>query len=250
MSNKVAKGFRSPKVSFLGKFGSKFGSNKVEPTRSIPLSSARSILNVVSALGGEKSADWAAGCMEMEKLEIEEAESDLQESLEAGDREGIADAYSRMFGSYSAIKHPDTVEMGNKSVAAAIDAYGAGSLQHAEELSMFAVHYEFNGQSALARQARDESVNIFEKTAGVNRFIEALESVFTSYSPEYDGDALEAFARRGIAFVKAHSKPGTKDYRQNMEYLNDMLETAHDIPIPMEERIRNTAKLFPLFGNI
>lgn len=231
MSNKVAKGFRSPKVSFISNY---FGKAPARPKPSVDIS---------PALAVSKTDSFMAGLVEITEAEIKDLMSELQEAVDEDDKEGIASAYSQLFGAYSSIKRPDTLEMGAKSLAAAIAAYGAGSLQHAEELSMFAVHYEHNGEPEKARKVRAESIDIFEKTAGVDRFIEALESVFTAESEEHDGDALEAYARRGIAFVEARCKRGTKDYKENMSYLRQMLETAHDEPISREERMQNTMVL-------
>lgn len=231
MSNKVAKGFRSPKVSFISNY---FGKAPSQPKPRVAISPAVAV---------SKTDGFMAGLVEVTEAEIKDLMIELQEFVDEDDKEGIASAYSQLFSAYSSIKHAGTLEMGAKSLAAAIAAYGAESLQHAEELSMFAVHYEYNGEPEKARKVRAESIDIFEKTASVDRFMEALESAFTAESEEHDGDALEAYARRGIAFVEARCKRGTKDYKENMSYLEEMLETAHDEPISREEKMHNTMVL-------
>jgi hypothetical protein len=190
---------------------------------------------------------WGSGLFgaPMDRSIEEMAWRALELAVESGDKDKIAKSYRHLFYLYCEFNHPDSLTVGAKSVAAAVEAYGHSSAEVGEELAMLSVVHEFNNNHDLAMKVRDEAIEIFEKVSTTERLFEALELAICSACDMGRGDKAEEYARRGICLVKERCKKGSDEYIENMEYFEHMLETAHEPPIPIEEQRRQLFAMFP-----
>lgn len=169
----------------------------------------------------------------------------VQLAIESGDKFKIAKSYRHLFYLYSEFNHPNSLPTGIKSVAAALSAYGPSTAEVGDEVCMLAWVYEVNNKYDLAIAARDASIKIFEKGGTTDRLFEALENAIGSASDMGRGDKAEEYARHGIRLVKKRCKKGSYEYKDSMEYFEEMLATAHDPPLPIEEQRRQLLEMFP-----
>ncbi len=178
--------------------------------------------------------------------EIEEiALRGVRLAVGSGDKDKIANSCRQLFYLYSEFNHPDTRAAGYKSLAAAVNAYGQSTAEVGEEIAMLSVFHEYNNEHDQALKLRDASIKIFEKESSTKRIFEALEMAICSASDHGRGDKVEEYARCGIRVVKERCKIGSDEYTDNMDYFEQMLDTAYDPPVPIEEQRRQLFSMFP-----
>lgn len=169
----------------------------------------------------------------------------LQLAFESGDKDKIAKSYRHLFYLYCEFNHPDSLTVGIKSVVAAVDAYGHSTAEVGEEVAMLAVVHEFNNNHDQAIAARDATIKIFQKGGTTGRLFEALENAICCASDMGRGDKVEEYARHGIRLVSERCNEGSDEYIEYMEYFEQMLESAHEPPVPIEVQQQQLLSMFP-----
>ena len=190
---------------------------------------------------------WGSGLFgaPMDKEVEEMALRAIELAFEDGNKEKIAKSYRHLFHLYCEFNHPDSLTVGFETMAAAVKAYGPSTAEVGEELAMIACVHDSNNNHELAMKARDESIKIFEKSSTTERLFEALEMAISSASDIGRGDKVEEYARHGIRIVRERFIKGSEEYKDNLDYFRQMLDTAHDPPVPIEEQRRQLFAMFP-----
>jgi tetratricopeptide (TPR) repeat protein len=192
-----------------------------------------------------ESEGWGSGLFgaPLDK-EIEEvALRAVKLANETNDAEKIAKSYRHLFYLYCEFNHPQSLAVGYKSVIAAARAYGTATPEVGEEVAMLADVHEFIKNFDQAIIARDATIKIFRKNGTDERLFEALESAIDAASDMGRPEKVEEYARCGIRLVKQRCKKGSDDYETNMDYFKQMLATANDPPVPIEEQRRQLQAL-------
>lgn len=174
----------------------------------------------------------------------------IELAFKSEDKVKIAKSYRQLFYFCSEFNHPDTLEIGLSSVDLAVEAYGSLSAEVAEELAMVAVAYESRSEFEKALETRDASIKIFQNAGTDERLFEALEMAICSALDRGLGDKVEEYAKLGIQIVSERCKKGSAEYSENMEYFQEMLETAHEPPIPIEEKRNQLLAIFPALTKV
>lgn len=194
-----------------------------------------------------ESEGWGCGLFgaALDKQIEEIALRAVELAKESGDKERIAKSYRHLFYFYCEFNHPDSLTVGHKSVIAAVHAYGAATPEVGEEVAMLGNVHEFSGKFDQAITARDATIKIFRKSGSNERLFEALESAICSASDMGRADKVEEYARSGMQLVIQRCKKGSAEYNTNMEYFEEVLATANDPPVPIEEQQRQLMAAFP-----
>jgi len=180
----------------------------------------------------------------------------VQIAHELGDRDKIAKSYSLLFRHYSETNHPDALSTGNKSVEAAISAYGESAVEVADELSLLAVNYEFTKYFDKAIELLDASIKIYQSVGTTEQLIDALEIAIWNAGDCGRGDKVEEYAQLGLQIVAERCKDGVGEFAETVEYFEQMIEAAHEPPVIEEQRSKllevfpGLAKLFPTAGSV
>ncbi len=169
----------------------------------------------------------------------------LQLAVESGDKDKITKSYRHLFYLYCEFNHPDSLTVGIKSVVAAVNAYGHSTVEVGEEVAMLAVVHEFNNKHDQAIAARDATIKIFQKDGTTERLFEALENAISCASDMGRGDKVEEYARHGIRLVKERCNKGSDQYIEYLEYFEQMLESAHEPPVPVEVQQQQLLSMIP-----
>lgn len=212
MSNKVAKGFRSPSPFIAG--------SKTKKS----VKADRELLELEASFRKYQS-------------EIDDAYKALGKAEKAGDSKAIAGAYSELLSLHLDVEHPDLMEIATKSVEAATDAYGADSMECANELSLLATAYICAGDKDSAIRFRDAEINIVIKHGDNDAIFSGLELGILNAEELGMPDKIHEYALRGIALVKERCSPDSEEYTEHMSYFEEMRDTAFDAPISKADNI-------------
>ena len=166
-------------------------------------------------------------------------------AIKLGDKDKIAKSYKELFRLYSGTNHPDSVRIGHKSVEAAADAYGELTVEVADEMAMLALCYEHEKDFGKTIELMDSFVKIKQSVGTPEEVLDALEAAVWSASDCGRGDKVEEYARLGLQFVSKCKEIEGGSLAEDSEYFQQMLETEHTPPVPIDVQRSQLVAMFP-----
>ncbi|MBA3858670.1 MAG: hypothetical protein C0507_17325 [Cyanobacteria bacterium PR.3.49] len=169
----------------------------------------------------------------------------IQIAIEMDDKDKIAKSYKELFRLYCFVSRSNAIDVGNKSVEAAMVAYGDSAMEVADELSMLAQCYEFEKDFNKTIELLERYTQIYMKVGEKRDLLEALEFATYSASECGRGDKVEEYAKLGLQVVAEYCGNDGAEFADYVEYFQQMIETAHKPPVPLEQQRSQLVALFP-----